>query len=418
MRRISFLLIANIVVGVAPVGAASLHAFATSTIGTGDLRSWPEVAGTNLAGLAAADGICEARANGANLANSSDYVAWLSDRDNDAYCRVFGLSGKKADNCGQASLPIGAGPWLRVDDVPFAGTIDEALSANLVYSPLNVDEFGTHFVIGAESFTSTDIDGTFNMAFFDTGDCQYWSTTVDLSGIPSLGSNVSSAQSWTFNGTGNSCDQPHHLMCLEKGFGTPLNGHSQFGHREAFVTSTDVTGDLNGIVGADATCQSLAASANLWQPGSFKALLASSALGLNITDRIQFDGPWFRRDGLLFAHDKAELVNGAVTLPLNVTETGDYLGISVGLTGATASGAPKPDFDCGAWALDPGASQASGALANSIAFEGSGGHNWLDVAELSCSAPPQPGSWSRKLFCVSDSDVIFHDEFRELPLAP
>jgi len=105
-------------------------------------------------------------------------------------------------------------------------------------------------------------------------------------------------------------------------------------------------------------------------------------------------------------------------LPLNVTETGDYLGISVGLTGATLSGTPKPGFDCGAWALDPGASLLSGALANSITFEASGGHNWLDVAEISCTAPSQPGSWSRKLFCVSDSDVIFHDEFRELPLAP
>src|SRR5262249_42513339 len=134
--------------------------------------------GSGLTGLAAADGVCQARARTAGLANPDDYVAWLSDRNNDAYCRVFGLSGKKSDNCGQASLPVGAGPWLRVDGVPFAGRIEDALSKNEVYSTLNVDEFGNTFHFGAESFTATDVDGTLNTVFGDNADCNRWTSAV------------------------------------------------------------------------------------------------------------------------------------------------------------------------------------------------------------------------------------------------
>jgi hypothetical protein len=149
-------------------------------------------------------------------------------------------------------------------------------------------------------------------------------------------------------------------------------------------------------------------------PSTFKALLASSTLGSKLTNRIEFDGPWYRHDGLLFAHDKAELTAGAVTLPLNVTESGAYLGISVALTGATDFGAPS-GFDCADW-TSTGNSQATSALVNSIALFNSNGHNWLSGATVSCAAP-QPEDWTHRLFCVSDSDVLFHGEFEDLPPA-
>jgi hypothetical protein len=387
----------------------SLHAFATSTTGTGVMGSWAEVADTDLTGLAAADGICRARATAANLVDPDTYAAWLSDRDNDAYCRVFGLSGKKADRCGLASLPIGAGPWLRLDETPFADTIENALDANVVYSPLNVDETGNYFFTPAESFTATDRDGTFITKFDNNPDCERWSAipAPTLGSTPALGSNLSSSGDWTFDAHGASCSTRQHLICMQKGSGAALQRHSQSGHREAFVTSADVTGDLDGLDGTDAVCQSLAAAANLHQPESFKALVASATFGLGVTDRFQYDGPWYRRDGLLFAHDKAELIGGAVTLPLNVTETGTYLDISVALTGALRDGSPS-GFDCNGWAGGADA-RATGALVNSIAFFANS-HEWLSPANVSCTIT-QPGDWPRKLFCLSDSDVIFHDEF-------
>jgi hypothetical protein len=197
-----------------------------------------------------------------------------------------------------------------------------------------------------------------------------------------------------------------------KGSAPALSGHTQFGHREAFVTSVEVTGNLGGVAGADLACQSAAAAANVYAPGTF-ALLNTSAPGSNLTDRIEFDGPWYRRDGLLFAHDKAELTGGAVTLPLNVTDSGAYLGISVALTGATELGAPS-GFDCAGW-TSTGNSQATSALVNSVALFNSNGTNWLSAAVVSCAATHAPADLHRWLFCVSDSDVLFHAEFEALP---
>ena len=413
MKRMLGLLLGALAVGAMPGHAAVLRAFATSTVGTGNLHSWDEVKDTALTGLAAADGICQVRAAAARLPEPARYVAWLSDRDDDAYCRVFGLSGKIGDRCGQESLPVGSGPWRRVDGVPFADRIESALADNLVYSTLNIDESGEPLSGPDESFTATGIDGAFNTEI--TADCDRWTSAVQSSETPALGSNLASGGYWSFDDHGRSCDQPEHLICLQKGPGSPLDGLGAAGHREAFVSSLDLTGALEGVEGADALCQSLAASAHLYQPEAFKALLASSTFSLDLTERIQFDGPWYRRDGLLFAHDKAELTGGAITLPLNVTETGTYLGTAVALTGATAVGTPQPGFDCGAWGVAPGASHATAALVNTVALTGTGGARWLDAAEVPCTAPSE---LSRRLFCLSDSDLIFHDEFDESPVSP
>ena len=73
-------------------------AFVTSVFGDGNLGSWPD-SGIEV-GVAAADEICQARATVAGLANSGNFVAWLSTTTDDAYCRLHGFSGKKSANCG------------------------------------------------------------------------------------------------------------------------------------------------------------------------------------------------------------------------------------------------------------------------------------------------------------------------------
>src|SRR5262249_24805718 len=288
--------------------------------------SWAEVAGTGLLGVAAADGICQARAAAAGLANPDTYVAWLSESFNDAYCHLFGLAGKKANNCGLLlGLPTAAGPWLRTAGVPFADVIHNALDANVVYSTLNVDESGQRFVSDAESFTATDIDGTFNTKLEGGADCEHWTSAGATLPAPSLGSNTSSSGDWTYDGHGAGCSTKQRLICLQQGVGPALSGHGSFGRREAFLTAVNVDGGVGGVGGVDAVCQAGATAAQLHRPETFKALLAQSSSAMAVADRFQFDGPWYRRDGLLFAHDKAELTGGAVTLPLNVTENGSYV---------------------------------------------------------------------------------------------
>jgi len=402
-----FPIAASLTVLIALAGSASaadpLFAFTTSTSGSGDLHSWADVSESTLLGLEAADGICRARAQAGGLASPADFVAWLSDAENDAYCRVSGFAGKKSDRCGQPDLPTGAGPWLRTDGAPFAAPIERATADNAIFSPLDLDESGKR-IAGAplQAYTATSPLGTFDTSG-GGGDCAAWqSASPEIDAV--LGNELGTAQAWTNSDAGSGCSSPHHLICMQKGQRAGLAGFATFGRRDAFVSSIDVDGDLGGLAGADATCRSLAA--NLHQPESFKALLASGVAGTNILDRFVYDGPWFRRDGLMFVRDKAGLVSGQVATPLNVTESGAYLGFSLALTGANSNGSPN-SLNCGAW-TSAGNAIATGGVANLI------GPAWLSNADIACSGA-QPGDWPVKLWCLSDSDTIFHDELESLP---
>ena len=70
-------------------GPAAVHAqkvaFVTSVLGAGDLSSWEDAVAVGAHGVEAGDAVCQARALAAGLANPGDFVAWLSDIDDDAY---------------------------------------------------------------------------------------------------------------------------------------------------------------------------------------------------------------------------------------------------------------------------------------------------------------------------------------------
>ena len=150
--------------------------FVSSTWGFADLGSWPEASGAT--GAEAGDAICQSLAASASLENPGNFHAWISDSATDAYCRVLGLAGKKADNCGQATLPDG-GPWLRTDGFPFAAAIDQLMAPNgVVYSPLQLDELGSPIPAFAEFFTATQADGTLDSA---NTTCSDWQSSAKTS---------------------------------------------------------------------------------------------------------------------------------------------------------------------------------------------------------------------------------------------
>ncbi len=183
--------------------------FVSSVSGTGDLSSWDDAGGNT--GLAAGDAICQARADAAGLTGS--FIAWLSDENDDAYCRIHGLTGKKDDNCEQAVLPVDAGPWEKIDGFPFGGTIDQLLSPNnVVYAPVTYDEYGND--AEAFYFTDTDVDGKKDGSH--TG-CENWtSNRSDLL----AGGSLSDSTVWT-SGHARSCDQTEsNLLCMQPGEGT------------------------------------------------------------------------------------------------------------------------------------------------------------------------------------------------------
>jgi hypothetical protein len=171
--------------------------FVTSVTGTGELGSWPD-AGLAI-GTTAGDTICQARAAAAGLANPSNFVAWLSDSSDDAYCRLHKLSGTKSTNCGQSTLPVGAGPWLHTNGMPFGDEIDNLLQPNgVVYTALQVNEFGSAVPSFAGFFTATQADGTLNTSRTTCGD---WASSASQE--VTTGAEPKTTHSWTNSGGGD-----------------------------------------------------------------------------------------------------------------------------------------------------------------------------------------------------------------------
>lgn len=297
--------------------------FATSVTGNVILGSWPDA--DDQTGLAAADRICQNRATAGGLANAASYVAWISDSSDDAFCRLHGLSGKKADNCGQPSPPTSTGPWVRTDGYPFAPEVVPLLSPNnVVYTPSRYDEFGASLSPNRLLLTATGYDGTL------VGDsCGDW--TDDTTGNLQLGMAGAVSGSWT-QSVGTTCSHPStSLLCMERSAGADLPPIESAG-RIAFLSSASGNGDLGswpeaggetGLAAGDAICRTLAADAGLAHAFSFKAWLSDDTT--HAIDRIEHDGPWKRLDGVPLADGKSELTADTWFTGLAVDENGNYL---------------------------------------------------------------------------------------------
>src|SRR5262249_38012992 len=163
-------------------------------------------AGANT-GLAAADAVCAARATAAGLTGT--YVAWMSDTNNDAYCRLHGLAGKKSNNCGLGALPVAAGPWARPNsNTPTAPTIDKLLApSRITYAPANVNESGSAVSYSDRVYTGTDDNG---VAVANT--CTDWTSTSTTGG---MGDVSGGGTSWTrYTASDPSCSTTGHLRCM------------------------------------------------------------------------------------------------------------------------------------------------------------------------------------------------------------
>ncbi|MGB1275442.1 MAG: hypothetical protein ACPG77_06800 [Nannocystaceae bacterium] len=109
------------------------------------------------------------------------------------------------------------------------------------------------------------------------------------------------------------CDNPCDGMCVE--------GDCKPG-RLVFVTADKYTGDLGGLEGADQKCKEAAENANL--PGEYKAWLSTSAD--DPASRFTHSQvPYLLVSGLAIAENWDDLVDGALNLPINVTEHGLFL---------------------------------------------------------------------------------------------
>jgi hypothetical protein len=84
-----------------------------------------------------------------------------------------------------------------------------------------------------------------------------------------------------------------------------------------FVTSGEFAGNLGGLAGADAICQGLADTNGL--PGTYRAWL-SDETGSPSTRFAPSPGPYVLRNGTVVANDWADLTDGPLLAPIEITE--------------------------------------------------------------------------------------------------
>ncbi len=360
--------------------------FVTSSGGTANLSSWPDAGGKT--GLAAGDAICQAHAKRAGLGGK--WVAWLSNGETDAYCRVHDLGGKKSQACGQPRTPAEAGPWIRMDGYPFAPSITALTRDIEIYTPVIFDEFGHHFsdlsTPGKKLFFSY-WTGTskYGVGMKESGfypevvettfglDCLDW--TSDSPELHSFSGTINaSGPNWT-EGLSAACDKIQSLLCLEVDKHVPLpQVRDRNKGLKAFVTSASGNGNLasweaangkTGIAAGDEICRALARDARLEHAERFKAFLGDDST--RAIDRLIADGPWIRLDGVPVAQSKQDftrkimsadpvIIGGGLFTSLSVNEHGEYnrdqfLNNQSAWTGTDWDGQTTP-YHCSNWGSD------------------------------------------------------------------
>ena len=99
----------------------------------------------------------------------------------------------------------------------------------------------------------------------------------------------------------------------------------RFQARVAFVTSAEVSGDLGGLSGADATCIAAAEAAGLDNAPAFLAWISdgtASPTSRLIKGAKAIGYPYARRDGKRLAYDLKDLTSNGLWVPLDLTEHG------------------------------------------------------------------------------------------------
>ena len=157
-----------------------------------------------------------------------------------------------------------------------------------------------------------------------------------------------------------------------------------------FVTSQTFTGDLGGVVGADAICQELACSAGL--PGNYKAWLSdSSSSPANDFDQ---GTAYSLVDGTAIASSFADLTDGSLQNPINKDENGVTItsGILNVWTNTNDDGTRRSSTDCQGW------TSSSSSFAGTTGNASRKDTTWTFFSNLNCAV-------SARLYCFQQDDT-------------
>ena len=383
--------------------------FVSSATGNGNLSTtggWTDAGAAT--GLAAADAVCQARANavGLTIANGfGPFKAWMSDGATDAYCRMHNQTGTKATMCGGTVPNPAAGPWVNsTTKTPFAPRIDSLLApTRQIFNHVLTSETGAAIPVTDTIFTGTDENG---VAVINSH-CTNW--TSNSAGVTGARGEVagSSGGSWTKSlATDPSCFNTGHLRCMEVVDATtqgPLLNPRPTTGRRIFVTSVSGNGQMstwpdavgtNGITGADEVCRARARFAGYTNANLFEAMLST---GTTASSRIANSATWFRPDGTAVALSKTDLIDSTLGAAVLQMETGAYLpgGADTGgiWTGTFFSGTTMfaTGSSCTSWTTTAG----SGTVGRHDLIDG----RW---AQATLPANTQLCTTTQRLMCYED----------------
>jgi hypothetical protein len=266
-----------------------------------------------LGGVKGADDECQRLASSANLPGR--YAAWISTTGVDARTRV------------------GSGGWLRTDGRPFAKSLLTLGTGKkqVVYYPPRLDEMGNDLGNGRIYVaTGSNQDGS-NLG----SQCGDYASTV---GPLYVGDAAAGSLAWSMTELhDDGCSQPQHLYCLRSdGPSADLMPPAQPGRRAFLSQQPFVIG--NGTT-PDQLCRAEAGSANLANPASFVAFIATSSTPAS--KRLLSSGPpWKRFDEVLVARQAADFAKGKLIAPIDLASDGATYLTSQVWTGAADPSTP------------------------------------------------------------------------------
>lgn len=160
--------------------------------------------------------------------------------------------------------------------------------------------------------------------------------------------------------------------------------------KTVFITSSTHDGNLGGLKGADAKCQTEAdGPASIVPSGTYMAWLSDGTDSPN-TRFTKSSHPYVLPNGKKIAENYTDLTDGSILHAINIDPTGQLVGYQQFWTGTNPDGTTGRYNDywgCGAWARDP--------IANTWAYVGHTGKKssvWSRVEKIPCSR-------SKKLAC-------------------
>jgi PKD repeat protein len=151
----------------------------------------------------------------------------------------------------------------------------------------------------------------------------------------------------------------------------------------AFILGVSPSSNLGGLVGADAICQD---SADLHAfGGTWTAWLSDSTI--DARDRIP-DGRYELLDGTVIAEDKADLTDGRLNAPINLSDEGQIIDRPI-WTGTNADGTREgddPEDFCGDW-TSPSDPNANNTVITGVSSKFLTGQ-WTNQAIRNCFDAP------------------------------